>query len=371
MGNQVGRGNGSRPQEGAFDNPERLKRGGGNRPREGLRSQSGAGEHQLQQNGPHAIEDEGRGRHASKPSDIPARGWKDILWRVYENINEHRIMAVAAGVTFYVLLALFPGIAALVSLYGLFADPSTMRQHLSDLSGFIPEGATQVIEDQLKNLASNGSSTLGVTFLITLATSLWSANSGMKAMFDALNVVYGEKEKRNFIKLNALSLAFTMCAIAFMLIALTAIVVVPVVMNYVGLATIMDWVIRLGRWPILLIVVALVIAVFYRYGPSREEVQWRWITSGSAFAAIAWLIVSFVFSYYTSHFGNYNKAYGSLGAVFGFMTWIWLSVMVILLGAELDAEMEHQTIRDTTAGAPKPIGQRGARMADTVGPARA
>ena len=244
-------------------------------------------------------------------------------------------------------------------------------QHLSDLSGFIPEGATQVIGDQLKNLTSNGSSTLGVTFLISLVISLWSANSGMKAMFDALNMVYAENEKRNFIKLNALSLAFTICAIGFMLIALAAIIVVPVVMNYVGLASITDWLIRIGRWPVLVVIVALAIAVLYRYGPSRDNAQWRWISWGSAFAAITWLIVSFLFSYYTSHFGSYNKTYGSLGAVFGFMTWIWLSVMVILLGAELDAEMEHQTVRDTTSGSPKPMGQRGARMADTVGPSRA
>ena len=319
----------------------------------------------------HRSNDQDRGRHAEKPSDIPARGWKDILWRVYENINNHRVMSVAAGVAFYVLLALFPGIAALVSLYGLFADPTVISQHLADLSGVIPEGATQVIGDQLKNLTSHGTSTLGATFLLTLAISLWSANSGMKAMFDALNVVYGEREKRSFIKLNALSLAFTLCAIAFMLIALGAMVVLPVVLNYIGLSSIGEWVIRIGRWPALLVIVSLAIAVLYRYGPSRDEAQWRWITGGSAFAAVTWLVVSFLFSYYTSHFGSYNKTYGSLGAVFGFMTWIWLSVMVILLGAELDAEMEHQTVRDTTSGSPKPMGQRGARMADTVGASRA
>jgi membrane protein len=279
-------------------------------------------------------------------------------------------MAVAAGVTFYVLLALFPGLAALVSLYGLFADPTVIGQHLADLSSFLPEGATQVIGDQLTNLTSNGSSRLGVTFLISLVISLWSANSGMKAFFDALNVVYGENEKRSFIKLNALSFAFTLCAIGFMLIALTAMVILPAVMNYVGLAAITDWLIRIGRWPVLVVIVALGIAILYRYGPSRENAKWRWISWGSAFAAIAWLIVSFVFSYYTSHFGSYNKTYGSLGAVFGFMTWIWLSVMVILLGAELDAEMEHQTVHDTASGSPRSIGKRDARMADTVGPSR-
>ena len=303
--------------------------------------------------------DPDRGRQASRPSDIPARGWKDILWRVYENVTNHRVMAVAAGVTFYVLLALFPGIAALVSLYGLFADPTVIGQHLADLSGVIPEGATQVIGDQLKNLTSHGSSTLGATFLLTLAISLWSANSGMKAMFDALNIVYAEPEKRSFIKLNAWSLAFTVCAIVFLIVAMTAMVVLPALMSYIRLTSITDWIIRIGRWPVLLAVVALAIAILYRYGPSREKAQWRWISWGSAFAAIAWLIVSFLFSFYTSHFGSYNKTYGSLGAVFGFMTWIWLSVIVIMLGAELDAEMEHQTVRDTTSDFSKAPGSAG------------
>ena len=357
--------NGSGSREPGSNSSDRLLGGGDKRTRN-PQSQSAA-RREFQQTRPN--DDESRGRQASKPSDIPARGWKDILWRVYENINDHRIMAVAAGVTFYVLLALFPEIAALVSLYGLFADPTVIGQHLADLSGVIPEGAKQVIGDQLNNLTSHGSSTLGVTFLLTLAISLWSANSGMKAMFDALNVVYGEREKRGFIKLNALSLAFTLCAIALMLTALGAMVVLPVVLNYIGLSSIGD-VIRIGRWPALLIIVSLAIAILYRNAPSRDEAQWRWISWGSAFAAVTWLIVSFLFSYYTSHFGSYNKTYGSLGAVFGFMTWIWLSVMVILLGAELDAEMEHQTLRDTTSGSPKPMGQRGARMADTVGSSR-
>jgi membrane protein len=205
--------------------------------------------------------DPDRGRQASKPSDIPARGWKDILWRVYENVTNHRVMAVAAGVTFYVLLALFPGIAALVSLYGLFADPTVIGQHLADLSGVIPEGATQVIAEQLKNLTRHGSSTLGATFLLTLAISLWSANSGMKAMFDALNIVYAEPEMRSFIKLNAWSLAFTVCAIVFLIVALAAMVVLPALMSYIRLTSITDWIVRIGRWPVLLAVVAFAVPV--------------------------------------------------------------------------------------------------------------
>jgi membrane protein len=307
-------------------------------------------------------------RGASSPSEIPAKGWKDILWRVYQNLPEHRVLAMAAGVTFYVLLAIFPAFAALVSVYGLFADPSTIGQHLNDLSNVLPGGATEVIGDQLQRLTSQPPSKLGFALFFGLAVSLWSANAGMKALFDALNVVYGEKEKRGFIKLNVISLAFTIGALLFMVLALAAITVLPVVLNALGLATATEWLIELGKWPLLLTGVALGIAFVYRYGPSREKPQWRWVTWGSAVAAIAWLIMSLLFSWYSANFGSYDKTYGSLGAAIGFMTWMWLSSTVILVGAELDAEMEHQTKRDTTR-AGKPMGSRGAQVADTVGPA--
>lgn len=312
---------------------------------------------------------DGRGRNAATPSDIPARGWKDILWRVYHNISENRVLAIGAGVAFYVLLAIFPAIAALVAIYGLFADPSTIGQHLSDLSSVLPGGATDVIGDQLQRLTSQPSSKLGIASFFGIAISLWSANAGMKALLDALNVVYGEEEKRSFLKLNALSLAFTLAALLFLIIALSAIAVLPVAMNFLGLSNVTEWLVRLGKWPILLIGVAFAISLIYRYGPSRERPQWRWVSWGSALAAIAWLAMSVLFSWYAANFGSYNKTYGSLGAVIGFMTWIWLSSVVILLGAELDAEMEHQTVRDTTTGAEKPLGARGAHMADTVGQA--
>jgi membrane protein len=310
---------------------------------------------------------DGRGRSAATPSDIPAQGWKDVLWRVYHNISENRVVAIGAGVAFYVLLAIFPAIAALVAIYGLFADPSVIGQHLNDLSSVLPGGATEVIGDQLQRLTSQPSSKLGFASVLGLAVSLWSANAGMKALFDALNVVYREEEKRSFLKLNALSLAFTLGALLFLVITLAAIAVLPVAMNFLGLSNATEWLVALGKWPILLIGVALAISLIYRYGPSREEPQWRWVTWGSAVAAIAWLAMSILFSWYAANLGSYNKTYGSLGAVIGFMTWIWLSSVVILLGAELDAEMEHQTVRDTTTGPEKPLGARGAHMADTVG----
>jgi membrane protein len=311
--------------------------------------------------------EDSRGRNALSPSDIPPKGWKDILWRVYQNLPEHRVMAMAAGVTFYVLLAIFPAIAALVSVYGLFADPSTIGQHLNDLSSVLPGGATEVIGDQLRRLTSQPPSKLGFALFFGLAVSLWSSNAGMKALFDALNVVYGEKEKCNFIKLNVISLGFTIGALLFFVVALAAITVLPIVLNELGLATVTEWLVELGKWPLLLIGVAFGIAFLYCYGPSREKPQWRWVTWGSAAAAIAWLVMSLLFSWYSTNFGSYDKTYGSLGAAIGFMTWMWLSSTVILVGAELDAEMEHQTKRDTTTGSGKPLGSRGAQVADTVG----
>jgi membrane protein len=310
----------------------------------------------------------GRGRSAEKPSDIPAQGWKDILWRVYAGISEDRILANAAAVTFYALLALFPGIAALVSIYGLFADPASIQQHLDSISGVLPGGAIDVIRDQLNRLAAQPRGTLGVSFLIGLVISLWSANSGMKALFDALNVVYGEKEKRSFIRLNATTLAFTVAMIGFFIVALACIIALPIALNY--LPGFVGSILNMVRWPALLVLVTVALAFIYRYGPSRDEPKWRWISWGSAFAALAWLGFSAIFSFYAAKYGTFNNTYGSLGAVIGFMTWMWLSIAVILIGGKLNAEIEHQTVRDSTEGPPKPMGSRGAKMADSVGAAQ-
>jgi membrane protein len=313
----------------------------------------------------------GRGRNVASPTDIPAKGWKDILWRTYEEVNNDRILAVAAGVTFYSLLALFPAVAALVSIYGLFADAATIQDHLNTAAGFLPGGALDVIGEQVKRITSKGSGTLGLAFFSGLAISLWSANAGMKAMFDALNVAYDEEEQRGFIALNLRSLAFTLGAILFIVLALVGVVVVPVVLNFIGLGKVTEWIISIARWPALLAVIVGALAVLYRYGPSRSNPQWRWITPGSIVAAIVWVVGSMLFSWYVSNFGNYNETYGSLGAAVGFMTWIWLSTTIVLVGAEMNAEIEHQTAHDTTETGGKPLGARGARMADTIGAAKA
>jgi membrane protein len=314
-----------------------------------------------------SVDKDAHGRTAAAPSEVPLRGWKDIAWRIYRNFTEHRIMANAAGVAFYVLLAIFPAMAALVALYGLFAQPSDIAQHVDDLSGFLPGGATDVIRDQLTRISAQPNSTLSFAFLIGLAISLWSANAGIKAIFDALNVVYNETEKRSFFRLNLVSFAFTISILSFLLIAFGAIAILPLLTERIGVSAASAWVVAVAKWFLLFVAVSLVVALIYRFGPSRPQPRWTWISWGSVLAAILWLVTSVLFSWYAAHFGSFNQTYGSLGAIVGFMTWIWLSTIVILLGAELDAEIEHQTARDTTTDAAKPMGARGAYVADTLG----
>jgi membrane protein len=313
----------------------------------------------------------GRGRHATAPWRIPWKGWKDILWRTYQQINEDRLLAVAAGVVFYGLLAIFPAMTAFVSLYGLFAKASTINEHLSFMAGMLPGGAFDIFQEQVTRLVSRGGGKLSFGFIFGLGLALWSANAGMKAIMDALNVVYDEKEKRGFIKLNLVSMTFTVGAIVSALLAMAAIVVVPIVLSYIGLGGATEILFRVLRWPLLVAVIVVGLAFVYRYGPSRREARWEWLSVGSVFATLTWLVGSALFSWYLANFANYDATYGSLGAAIGMMIWMWLSCIVILFGAELNSEIEHQTARDSTVHGEKPLGARGAAMADTVGPAAA
>jgi membrane protein len=318
----------------------------------------------------HRAKEPGRGRRATAPWQIPWTGWKDIFWRLYASVNDNRLLAVAAGVVFYSLLAIFPAVAAFVSLYGLIADASTIDAHLSLASGILPSGAVDILHEEITKLTAKGDAKLSLGFITGLAVALWSANAGMKAIIDALNVVYDEKEKRSFVKLNLVSLLFTFVAILSLMVALAAIVVAPIVFSMFGLSTFFSLAIVVLRWPLFLILATVALAAIYRYGPSRREARWQWLSVGSVTAALGWLIGSFLFSWYISNFGAYNATYGSLGAAVGMMMWMWISAIVILLGAELNAEIEHQTAHDSTIGAEKPLGHRGAVMADTVGAGR-
>ncbi|GEO98535.1 YihY/virulence factor BrkB family protein [Methylobacterium haplocladii] len=309
-----------------------------------------------------------RGRQARSPTQIPAKGWKDVAMRTYRDVGENRIMLVSAGVTFFALLAIFPAVAALVSIYGLVADASTINDNLAALQGVLPAGALEIVGEQVKRLNEKGDATLGFSLALGIVLSVWSANGGMKHVFDALNFVYNEREKRNFFVLNLVSLSFTAGALLFIVAAFGAIVVLPIVFAFVGLGE-NAWWLALLRWPALFLVVIGALALLYRYGPSRDAPRWRWVTPGGVLAAFLWLAGSLLFSWYVSNFGKYNQTYGSLGAAIGFMTWIWISTIIVLMGAQVNAEMEHQTAEDTTVGAPQPLGTREARMADTVGAA--
>ena len=317
-----------------------------------------------------ATEGGDRGRSADRPSEMSPRGWKDILLRTYKSISSDRVFALSAGVTYYILLSLFPALTALVSIFGLFGDTKVIKEQVDSLALFIPAGGLDIIYQQLDRLTAQDNGTLGFAFIAGLLTSLWSANASVKAMFDALNVVYGERERRSFLQLNALSLLFTAGLLIFTVIAISAIVILPAILNVLFLGYSTEWAIALLRWPALFVIVVLGLSVVYRYGPDRADPKWRWVSWGSVLAALLWMLVSMGFSWYVANFGNYNETYGSLGAVIGFMVWTWLSVSVVLLGGELNAEMEHQTARDTTTGAPMPMGMRQAEMADTLGAAQ-
>ncbi len=309
----------------------------------------------------------GRGRRSNSPFRIPWAGWKDILWRTYQRTGEDRLLAIAAGVVFYGLLAVFPAVTALVSSYGLFADPSTISNNLQTLALMLPEGSFQIVQDQVARVLMKGNASLGLTFLFGLGLALWSANAGVKAIIDALNVVYEEREKRSFLRLNLLSLAFTAGGIAALLVMVSAVIAMPLALGHLGLARPGQLIVSLARWPLLFAVLLIALGLLYRFGPSRREAQWQWLSIGTLTAALLWIVGSALLSWYLSNFGNYNATYGSLGAAIGLMMWMWMSAIIVLCGAELNSEIEHQTARDTTTGPAKPLGARGAVMADTLG----
>jgi membrane protein len=309
----------------------------------------------------------GRGRSAEFPDQIPSAGWIDIGWRVLRSVPKNRLTTTAGGVAFFALMAIFPAIATIVSLYGLFADSHAIVNHVALLAGIVPAGVLDLLTQQILLVAGSSNNTLSVAFLIGFLLAFWSANSGVSALFDALNVVYGEKEKRSLLQFYGRTLAVTLGSVVFGVVALIGVVILPLAFKLVGLSAHTEKFLTILRWPLLLLVVTVGLSVVYRVGPSRNNAKWRWVTWGSVLAAVFWVASSMVFSWYVSAFDSYNRIYGSLGAAVGFMTWIWLSIVIVLLGAELNAEMEHQTARDTTEGYPKPLGARGANMADHVG----
>jgi membrane protein len=270
-----------------------------------------------------------------------ARDWKAILRRTFQQIDEDRLLATAAGVVFYGLLAIFPAVTALVSSYGLFADPSTITANLQNLAVMLPDGTFAIVQDQIARVLSKGTGTLGVTFMFGLLMAIWSANAGMKAIFDALNVVYEEREKRSFLRLNLTSLAFTVAALAAILLMIGGVIAVPLALQRLELGARGEWLVSLGRWPALFLFLLTALAILYRFGPNRTDARWQWISPGAVAATLLWLAGSALLSWYLSNFANYTATYGSLGAAIGLMTWMWMSGIIVLCGAELNSEIER------------------------------
>ncbi|MEZ2126229.1 MULTISPECIES: YihY/virulence factor BrkB family protein [unclassified Sinorhizobium] len=314
-----------------------------------------------------AEEPQGRGRGADVPEEISVSGLRDVFWRVVHEVSDDRVTLIAAGVTFYLLLAVFPALAALVALYGLVADPITISDHLREMAGVLPPGAFDIFAEQIQALVQRRESTLGIAFFIGLVVALWSTHSGTLAIFDAMNVAYEEREKRSFIRLNLIALCFTLCTMLCAAVMAILVAAIPVVLSYLWLGEWKEQLALILRWPILLVIVAAAVTAVYRFGPSRKPAKFRWLTWGAALTTAAWIAMSLGFSFYLENFANYNATYGTLGALVGFLMWTWLSVLILIVGAEINSELEHQTARDTTTGPSRPMGARGAYVADTLG----
>jgi membrane protein len=306
------------------------------------------------------------GRWANAPTAMPWRGWRDILYRVFVGFGQNRILLTAAGVSFFMLFALVPSLSLFVTGYGLLNNPASVIDQLNLLEGVVPESGLGIIRDQLLRLTSQSTGSLGLALLISLVVAFWGASAGIKALFEAMNVVYGEIEKRNFFEINIRAMLFVIGAVAMLVIMLLVVLVMPPLLQFLALGEV-EWLIRAVAYGIMLLALLASLSAIYRWGPSRANAKWRWITPGLIFSALGIFAMSAGYSYYAANFSNYDATYGSLGALIGFLTWIWLSITIVILGGSLNSEIEHQTAVDSTTGAPRPIGQRGAFVADSVG----
>ena len=306
------------------------------------------------------------GRDATDPFLIPARGWRQVCERVIFKNSRDNFSVVAAGCAFFALFAVFPALSALISLYALTASPAHIEKNFEGLALVLPPEAYDVFITQIAHLAEAPGQTLGWSLLLSLIIAFWSANSGAQAMLTALNMAYAEVERRSLIEYYANAFAFTLAGIFGGLVVLLAIINAPIFFAFAGVSSAYESVVGIVRWPLLAVLILVLLAFLYRFGPCRQNAKWRWVSVGSLFATVVWLAASFAFSFYVSHFGHYDKTYGSLGAVIVLLFWLYLSFYIVLVGAEINAELELQTAKDTTTGAPKPLGRRGAFVADHV-----
>ncbi len=313
--------------------------------------------------------EDARGRKAKRPTEIPARGWLDVGWRAAKRFSDDNVTLVAGGLAMYALLSVFPALAAMVSIYGMFATPGDVVMQMSAFAGVLPPGVWDIFNTELQSIAKTGQSTLTIAAVLGLVVALWSARSAMSSLMTATNIAYREREKRGFIRQTLLSLAFTAGAILGFLMMLMLGVAIPLAVASFGAE---DWTkaaVSVLRVALLWVVMVVGLAVVYRYAPAREHARWHWVTTGSLIAATLWLGASAVFAFYVTNFAGYAKTYGALGGIVVLLMWFFISSIVVVVGAQINAEMERQTVKDTTVLQNAPLGQRGAFAADTVGPA--
>jgi membrane protein len=305
-----------------------------------------------------------------RPSDIPARAWRDILLRVKDEAKNDNVSLLSGGVAFFAMLSLVPALIAVVSIYGLVANPSDVERQANDLTKALPPDAQRLVVEQLRNVVSSSKSGLGLAAVAAIVLALWSASSAVKHLIEAVNTAYGQRDERGFVKLRGLSILLSLGAALFMAAAIALIAFVPAALGDTSLGAAARFALNVIRWPLLAFGVIVGLAIVYKLDPDRDDPQFRWFSWGAVAATVAWIVASILFSVYAANFGNYNEMYGSLGAVIVLMLWLYLTANVVLLGAELNAEMEHQTAKDSTVGPDRPLGQRGGRTADEVAAAR-
>ena len=332
-------------------------------------ARTGDGPSAGHQTDPRAVATDGRGRRADTPQEIPAKGWKDIAKRTLKEVKADQVPLLGAGVAFYVLLALFPAIIAGVSIYGLVADPQTVRDQINQLTNMLSPETAKLVGTQLEQVTSSAGGALGLATVLGILTALWSASSGMKALITGVNLAYDETEGRKFVKLRGLSILMTVGAMVLLAVALALIVGFPAVPD--SWPTSLQWTAAILRFVLLAVLLMAGLAALYRYAPDRDKPRWSWASPGSVVATVLWVLASVGFSVYVNAFGNYNKTYGALAGIIILMFWLYLSAFVVLVGAELNAEMELQTVEDTTAGPTRPMGERDAYVADHVAEAQA
>ncbi|ADB31021.1 ribonuclease BN [Kribbella flavida DSM 17836] len=302
------------------------------------------------------------GADAERPGEIPAGGWWRIVRRAWKEASTDQVPLLAAGVAFFGFLSLFPAVAAIVLGYGLVAEPSQMRSQVEELTAAVPASARDILLQQVESLAAAPQQGLGIGLVIALATALWSASGGVGYLISAVNLAYDEEETRGFVKRKLLALGLTLGAIVFVLLAAGLLAVGALIDDS---STVVRVLLQVARLAVAIILITIALAVVYRVAPDRDAPRMRWVSVGAAVATVIWLLASIGFSVYVSTFGNYAKTYGSLAAVAILLLWLWLTAYAILLGAEINAESEQQTVRDTTKGPPQPLGERNAVKADS------